>query len=1373
MPDDKKKKFKFPEPWEGDRPPDGEEDSSFGQILDEVWDKTKAYGDFIFKSTNPVMGFGIELVQDQLRDDKKNYIDDVVVPVLSAPTETLKEGISQFGENPIAGGLKVIESIGHLLGTPFAGLDKTLRHHGLEAEANIIAYPFEKVSEGVVLGEQGIQTLMEDNIPGYTVEKEYEAIRIALMSQGVTPDVAYSLDNEKLSEIQKNISSVTQIGAQFSLGGALHKAGGVGKQIGKKFQKKLPVNVDPLGKETRLGLGVEETALVRQEGKPQQRPFIASETGSITKNLTKNEQIQLGEIRLDRDNIVNERIRVKDKIEVDRQKFKEVKGKGVKKQVLKDIKESTKRLKELDEIIDNRNKEIYSYLQEGEVKHIKGLIPEKGKQRKITIKSKQQGRVNAITSKLDVATESLFRDKMTKQEAFNEIDHAMRSTKDLAGKEHDYYIQAKQRRVAEELGYKDWKDVPETLKVYRGESGVESKPITTEQGNTYQNYTLRKDIAQEFAGKEGRVYEYDINKNDIKWITRRHLTKNESEIIADPSKVSVKQMEGKAGSIEEVKTKVEAEGLRVDKDKFQRIKDKDYVSVTDPKTNFTRTLDASKIDAELKRFREEQGQTIRKNKGKGGQLNIMFDPTQLADIVKTGADLVGKGYKSFGKWADQMKKTYGEEISPHLVKLWDMSKVVVKETKDRERVPKQTSEKKFATEKEVSEYRKIYIKRNSPLSKTKESIKETGESLGKTGRQILKPLDTRLREIDPALYRTVKLNDHIKETKIRAEEEIASKLVKPKGKFLKKTMDSKDVADLDLAFKQENEIKVREIAKKYGLTKELNTVINLLNKVGKELGINKEGFYFPRMVRDYKGYATEVYKILNKEPQVKGILDKVLDEYASKKGSKLTVEEEAHIINNAIRGYIPGITLSKFANEFARTVKQVDAKTAQYLHNWDNSLMMYLQEARMKIENRKLLGKKSGEVPEITDKSIGRLIAERKLESSKPFTPEELGEITQILKAGIEPTGVPAWANLIKDVGYTTTLFNYFSSITQLGDIYAPLYRTPLGTLKAGVKMATGRSAVENLKRIGIDVNQIGREFTNPRQRSQFSRFMAKVSLFRWADMGMKKLAVNTYYERYRSLAKQDKLVEGHPAYHRFKQRFGDKADEVINEFKTTPKGELTSRMAFQLWDELDAHQPISRWSLPEKYHTSAAMQLGYQMKTFALRRADHILNESVRVMRNKNLSKTERIQGVKNFFNLMAVVLASEQATGVTKEFIKNLMKQGKFDLEKAFEQTYANPDMHTSILVDNLMGVVLLSRYDLKTIQKDGLLSTLAAKILPITSVADNFTKDMIGGTFPKYTTKSIPLVGTALYEWLLESTKGKKGFNLNFSMPNLPNL
>jgi len=60
------------------------------------------------------------------------------------------------------------------------------------------------------------------------------------------------------------------------------------------------------------------------------------------------------------------------------------------------------------------------------------------------------------------------------------------------------------------------------------------------------------------------------------------------------------------------------------------------------------------------------------------------DASALADMAKIGAELVNKGYKSFSNWADEMIKTYGKEISPHLVKIWDMSKEIRQKVKESE-----------------------------------------------------------------------------------------------------------------------------------------------------------------------------------------------------------------------------------------------------------------------------------------------------------------------------------------------------------------------------------------------------------------------------------------------------------------------------------------------------------------------------------------------------------------------------------------------------------------------------------------------------------------------------------------------------------------
>ncbi len=63
---------------------------------------------------------------------------------------------------------------------------------------------------------------------------------------------------------------------------------------------------------------------------------------------------------------------------------------------------------------------------------------------------------------------------------------------------------------------------------------------------------------------------------------------------------------------------------------------------------------------------------------------MMPDASALADMAKIGAELTAKGFKSFSKWAKEMEKIYGEEISPHMLKLWDMSKEIRQEVKESE-----------------------------------------------------------------------------------------------------------------------------------------------------------------------------------------------------------------------------------------------------------------------------------------------------------------------------------------------------------------------------------------------------------------------------------------------------------------------------------------------------------------------------------------------------------------------------------------------------------------------------------------------------------------------------------------------------------------
>src|SRR5574343_107150 len=166
-----------------------------------------------------------------------NFVKDVVLPTLEEPGKQMNEGLSKLDDNPIAGGLKIAQSLGTLVSTPFTGLDQSLRHVGLSHTANTIAYPFEKISEGVKGGERIL-----DDIIG-SPEAQNNAIRLMVYGQTGNMGLAQSLTDEKLNETAKELSNFNQMSAQFLAPVALGK--GMNFLKANLPKKVLPKNIEP------------------------------------------------------------------------------------------------------------------------------------------------------------------------------------------------------------------------------------------------------------------------------------------------------------------------------------------------------------------------------------------------------------------------------------------------------------------------------------------------------------------------------------------------------------------------------------------------------------------------------------------------------------------------------------------------------------------------------------------------------------------------------------------------------------------------------------------------------------------------------------------------------------------------------------------------------------------------------------------------------------------------------------------------------------------------------------------------------------------------------------------------------------------------
>lgn len=773
-------------------------------------------------------------------------------------------------------------------------------------------------------------------------------------------------------------------------------------------------------------------------------------------------------------------------------------------------------------------------------------------------------------------------------------------------------------------------------------------------------------------------------------------------------------------------------------------------------------------------FKSETLERLRQEaKNELNNTNIGANPQLFMKSVQIGAIHFKNGITKFADWSKQMIKDLGEKVKPRLLSIWneikkfgeDLGKIAVDkigefvESKynparplkmiDQSLFERPKSKQEIKTQREFSDVykdikktspeelaknREVFKKRHSVIERGREALRKDMESFKSFVREKGVPLDTRLFQISPKIYQYVKQGEFELKNRIIKADDVVVKFTEPLSKLPIEVR-----ADLDILLKNRELDAAYKIFDRYGLRKEFDNVRKLMDDLGTELGVGKIRDYFPRMVKDYEGLLKEF-----KGSEFWNTFERLIREKEKKIGRELTIEEQATLINNAIRGYNPGIRLSNIGAMRERIIPKLDAELSRYYHDFDAAVTAYVGQSIEHTAALKFFGKQKVDIPAITNESIGKLIAEKMLDTDKILNPKQVQEVTNILKAAYQGKGTTGWASTVKNVTYLTRLFNWFGAMIQLGDLAMPIYRSPLETPKAFAKALGERVGLKpkekiKLKDIGVDLDRIAQEIVDPSKRSKVMNWATKYSLFKAIDAIGKDTYINALYNKYHRLAKNGKLKEGHPDYWRFKETFGEKANEVIAEFG---RKEFTPRTAFQLFNELDKTQPYTKWSLPEGYHTSGQAQLFYQFKTFMIRRLDFVLNESVRQFTNKELPKKQRIEAAGRLARVLMSVSLAEGGIDSAREFLK----------------TGQMPQLD-EVVADNLLRLVLLSKYDVTRLKRDGLGSMIANKVFPSLGVFSDAGSDLVSlfGTDPKFRTlRNVPVMGEALYSWMRSATK-----------------
>ena len=608
--------------------------------------------------------------------------------------------------------------------------------------------------------------------------------------------------------------------------------------------------------------------------------------------------------------------------------------------------------------------------------------------------------------------------------------------------------------------------------------------------------------------------------------------------------------------------------------------------------------------------------------------------------------------------------------------------------------------------------------------------------------KFLGAISTRLKNIHPELKRKLRLFEYNIKQKTRKD----TQEVKPFLEATKK-MSKEDYLDFDLARKNGDKKKIKDLIIKYKIGKEYTVLRKTLDdlyaradEVGYTIGYKES--YHPRIIKDKVGFLNYF-----KKGNDWNIISQAISAKENALGRYLNMEEKSQLINTMIRGYQQNnITLSEIGNMKSRVIDIVDAELNQFYMDSNSALLSYITKANEAIEARKWFGK--GQTPEGVDinDSIGGYVL--KLMQEGKINPEQEVILSDILKDRFNEQGTRGIISTYKNLSYVDTMGSPISAITQIGDLSWSLYKGGFyRTARGVIRSATGKVAI---KKEDIGIERIAEEFSDTTKSAKAVSTVFKLVGLEKIDTIGKETLIDSVISKYQSWAKSGnkRLTE------KLTPVFGnDKKvlQEVVDDLKS---GDITENIKLLAFNELADMQPIILSEMPQKYLSGGNGRLFYMLKTFTLKQFDIYRNEVFQ----KISVKSTRVEGMKNLISLLAFFVLMNATADEIKDFILNRKTNLK-------DRT-----------VDNILRAVGFSKYLTWKIREEGLGSGLVRQILPPFKFIDSVSKDILKGIENgSEVTQSIPLGGKLYYWWFgkgqyktkKRQTKKKTDYDLDLDL------
>jgi len=500
--------------------------------------------------------------------------------------------------------------------------------------------------------------------------------------------------------------------------------------------------------------------------------------------------------------------------------------------------------------------------------------------------------------------------------------------------------------------------------------------------------------------------------------------------------------------------------------------------------------------------------------------------------------------------------------------------------------------------------------------------------------------------------------------------------------FLKgfEAMRDADFAVLDLALKNGDTDTRDVLLTAYNLTNQFAQVEILLEQTrqrakaaGFEVGMILN--YFPRKVNDYEKLHNFYYGT-----PAQGVIEKAVTEARTKAhdaGVVLSQEQETMVINNAIQRFVRP-TGSKPSNLKGRVTDVVSVGANEFYATSTEALLGYIQQINQAVEKRRFFGKHAVTMTTATGgkyvsnalavkESVGGVVGE--MLAAGEITPAQQEEVQVVMTSRFAQASTPQFVRDYKSLVYLTTMGQFTSAITQLGDTMWSLYES--GFYETAVAFAKSAGGKSKITREDLGIEQLGEEFREVGKLAKLVDNVFKFTGLSHMDRMGKETLINAKFAAMSRDAKAGNLSAKDRA--RIDSSFEPaQAAQVIADLV---KGKRTADTDFLLWSVLADYQPISLLDYPTGYLDNPRLRLFYTLKTYSIKHIESLRREAVSQMVHGN--KAQKIQGGTNLLKIAGLFFM----IGMPVDWIKDWLMM-------------RDPQMGT-IAVDNLFKLFGLSRW------------------------------------------------------------------------------